>query len=237
MRLLTPEAGGIFGAYTHCSRPTRGRQPRPARGSGLSGPGRACGATRHPCHVLPARPTRPVPCQTRHVLPPLMPAAGMVPGPGPRHLFPARTAACRGSRTRRLSPCHKKRPPSQGRRSFFTQGPLLSHAGRTLPFEIFSWQDRRPPHAGRALPRRPCPGGMPLRPREGQMRFQDQGRCPAPAREAERPARYFFRASESTMAWARASSTFPASRTSTCRSAPSASTPRMGISPAWPCSS
>ena len=47
--------------------------------------------------------------------------------------------------------------------------------------------------------------------------------------------RYFFRASESTMAWAWASSTFPASRTSTCLSAPRASTPRMGMFPAWPC--
>ena len=188
-----------------------------------------------PCPPGPPDTAGPVPDPSRPPAP--VPAAGMVPGPGPRHLFPARTAACRGSRTRRLSPCHKKRPPSQGRRSFFTQGPLLSHAGRTLPFEIFSWQDRGPPPCGTGSPPAPMPGGMPLRPRERQMRFQDQGRCPAPAREAERPAHYFFRASESTMAWARASSTFPASRTSTCRSAPSASTPRMGISPAWPCSS
>lgn len=56
-----------------------------------------------------------------------------------------------------------------------------------------------------------------------------------PQQESGTEAVYFFRASESTMAWAWASSTFPASRTSTCRSAPRASTPRMGMFPAWPC--
>lgn len=58
--------------------------------------------------------------------------------------------------------------------------------------------------------------------------------CPAIRAQAQ-TATYFFRASESTMACAWASSTFPASRTSTCRSAPRASTPRMGMFPAWPC--
>ena len=56
-----------------------------------------------------------------------------------------------------------------------------------------------------------------------------------PQQESGTEAVYFFRASESTMAWAWASSTVPASRTSTCRSAPRASTPRMGMFPAWPC--
>lgn len=56
-----------------------------------------------------------------------------------------------------------------------------------------------------------------------------------PIRVPAQTATYFFRASESTMAWAWASSTFPASRTSTCRSVPRASTPRMGTFPAWPC--
>lgn len=236
MRLLTPEAGGIFGAYTHCSRPTRGRQPRPARGSGLSGPGRACGATRHPCHVLPARPTRPVPCQTRHVLPPL-----------------CRRRAWSQARDRAIFSLHGQPPAGAAVRVAFLlaikkdrhprDDDLSSRKVRSSPmrdgrFHLkFSVGRTDGPPCGTGSPPAPMPGGMPLRPREGQMRFQDQGRCPAPAREAERPARYFFRASESTMAWARASSTFPASRTSTCRSAPSASTPRMGISPAWPCSS
>lgn len=91
--------------------------------------------------------------------------------------------------------CHKKRPPSQGRRSF-------------------------------------CPNGLFL-PRQEQSTCACD-RCPAPAGSGTE-AGYFFRASESTMAWAWASSTFPASRTSTCRSAPRASTPRMGMFPAWPC--
>lgn len=59
--------------------------------------------------------------------------------------------------------------------------------------------------------------------------------CAPPIRAQAQTATYFFRASESTMACAWASSTFPASRTSTCRSAPRASTPRMGMFPAWPC--
>lgn len=91
--------------------------------------------------------------------------------------------------------CHKKRPPSHGRRSFYPNGLFL--------------------------------------PRQEQSTCACD-RCPAPAGSGTE-AVYFFRASESTMAWAWASSTFPASRTSTCRSAPRASTPRMGMFPAWPC--
>lgn len=236
MRLLTPEAGGIFGAYTHCSRPTRGRQPRPARGSGLSGPGRACGATRHPCHLLPARPTRPVPCQTRHVLPPLMPAAGMVPGPGPRHLFPARTAACRGSRTRAFLLAIKKdrHPRDDDLSSRKVRSSPMRDGRFHLKFSV--GRTEGPPMRDGLSPGAHARGDAAPSPR-GTDAFSGSGPVPRPRKEAEQPARYFFRASESTMAWARASSTFPASRTSTCRSAPSASTPRMGISPAWPCSS
>lgn len=91
--------------------------------------------------------------------------------------------------------CHKKRPPSHGRRFFYPNGLFL--------------------------------------PRQEQSSCACN-RCPAPAGSGTE-AVYFFRASESTMAWAWASSTFPASRTSTCRSAPRASTPRMGMFPAWPC--
>lgn len=91
--------------------------------------------------------------------------------------------------------CHKKRPPSHGRRPFYPNGLFL--------------------------------------PRQEQSSCACD-RCPAPAGSGTE-AVYFFRASESTMAWAWASSTFPASRTSTCRSAPRASTPRMGMFPAWPC--
>lgn len=123
----------------------------------------------------------------------MMTAAGMAPGRTPPP--PLRTAACRGSPVRSLLPCHKKRPPSRGRRSFFAFGLPCPPRGSGLSACLL---------------------------------------CPAIRAQAQ-TATYFFRASESTMAWAWASSTFPASRTSTCRSAPRASTPRMGMFPAWPC--
>ena len=114
----------------------------------------------------------PVPCPV-----PLSPAAG-------RHLT---EPAAHGP------PCHKKRPPFQGRRSSYPNGLFLSHQRSPLAPAI----------------------AIPIRPGTESV--------------------YFFRARESTMAWAWASSTFPASRTSTCRSAPRASTPRMGMFPACPC--
>ena len=127
---------------------------------------------------------RPFP-QARHVLLYMATAAGMpraraALSPTGRHLT---EPAAHGPS------CHKKRPPSHGRRSF------------------------------------------PARQEQSTCACD---RCPAPAGSGTE-AVYFFRASESTMAWAWASSTFPASRTSTCRSAPRASTPRMGMFPAWPC--
>ena len=137
-----------------------------------------------PASPLPASP--PPAFRVRHddrtgragaMLPTALPATG-------RHLL---EPAAHGP------PCHKKRPPSQGRRSSYPNGLFLSHQRSALVPAI-------------AIPIRPGTEAI-----------------------------YFFRASESTMAWAWASSTFPASRTSTCRSAPRASTPRMGMFPACPC--
>lgn len=173
MRLLTPEAGGIFGAYTHYTRPTRGRGAAFPQDNGFS---------------RPRMPLRPFP-QARQVLLHMrrqQTCPGPALSPTSRHL--TKPAAHGPS-------CHKKRPPSHGRRSFYPNGLFL--------------------------------------PRQEQSSCACD-RCPAPAGSGTE-AVYFFRASESTMAWAWASSTFPASRTSTCRSAPRASTPRMGMFPAWPC--
>ena len=67
MRLLTPEAGGIFGAYTHYTRPTRGRGAAFPQDNGFSRP-------RMPLRPPPSLQRAPVP-QTlrpfplaRHVL-------------------------------------------------------------------------------------------------------------------------------------------------------------------------
>ena len=189
MRLLTPEAGGIFGAYTHYTRPTRGRGAAFPQDNGFSRP-------RMPLRPPPSLQRAPVPQTLRLSSGPSRPpayetAADMPPAraalsPTGRHLT---EPAAHGSS------CHKKRPPSHGRRFFYPNGLFL--------------------------------------PRQEQSSCACN-RCPAPAGSGTE-AVYFFRASESTMAWAWASSTFPASRTSTCRSAPRASTPRMGMFPAWPC--
>ena len=107
--------------------------------------------------------------------------------------------------------------------------PLSPAAGRHLPEPAAHGLPaiRRPPSQGR---RSSYPNGL-------FLSHQRSALAPAiaiPIRPGTE-AVYFFRASESTMAWAWASSTFPASRTSTCRSAPRASTPRMGMFPACPC--
>jgi hypothetical protein len=170
--------------------------PHKGPGSRLSAGQRLFPATDAPADSpIPATRSRPADAaafpQARHVLL-HMRRQQTCPGPEPalsptgRHLT---EPAAHGPS------CHKKRPPSQGRRSFYTNGLFL--------------------------------------PRQEQSTCACD-RCPAPAGSGTE-AGYFFRTSESTMAWAWASSTFPASRTSTCRSAPRASTPRMGMFPAWPC--
>lgn len=171
------------------------------------------------------------------------------PHKGPGAAFPQGSGISGHSRTRGAicHPCNMSRPARHLPRASVQSGPQHdgSLTGMAPGPTIFSQYG--PVSAGTAMCKAFLPATKKDRHPQGRRSFcLNAFLLPSPGQTSctmllSRPLqsrnnrRYFFRASESTMAWAWASSTFPASRTSTCLSAPRASTPRMGMFPAWPC--
>lgn len=180
MRLLTPEAGGIFGAYTHYTRPTRGRGAVFPQDNGF--PGHGCPAA-SPIPATRSRPADAAALSSGPSRPPAYETAADMPRPEPPSL--PRAATRRNQPHMGLPAIKKDRHPTDD--GFFTQTVFSCPVKSSPPAPAIAVPPQQEAvrkqsiFSGPANPRWPGPGHHPPSRPAGRAHA---GQLPEPARPA-----------------------------------------------------